>query len=150
MDKIRIEKIKKEYEDFKSGYKKRIKIGLIMMTIVPLSLLVLMFSMESKLLFLTLWIFSVIAIAAYLIWLDYTMERLSGYFEPDLYSDLDTDLDLELEAGTTVDSDFGIDSNHNADLNPDQAPQTKLKSNPKHEKIINVQCEMESSDENDR
>ena len=46
------------------------------MVIVPLIFLVLMFSVESKLVFLVLWICTLIGLSMYLIWLEYHHERM--------------------------------------------------------------------------
>ena len=51
------------------------------MLILPLIFLVLMFSIESKIVFLVLWIVSLIVIAVYLICLEYIHERLRRQIE---------------------------------------------------------------------
>ncbi|MEG0919401.1 MAG: hypothetical protein RSA49_01760 [Anaerovoracaceae bacterium] len=73
--------LKKEYDEFKENYKTRVRSGFICMAVIPLFLLLLMFNLDSKLFLLTAWIASIIIISSYLIWLDYTMKRLSRYFE---------------------------------------------------------------------
>ena len=45
---------------FEKNYEKKIKIGFINIIIIPLVFLILMFSLESKLVFLILWILSII------------------------------------------------------------------------------------------
>lgn len=66
---------------FEAGYHKQIKIGFAAMLILPLIFLVLMFSIESKIVFLVLWIVSLIVIAVYLICLEYIHERLRREIE---------------------------------------------------------------------
>ena len=81
MDNLKYIELKKEYDEFKTNYKKRVRSGFICMAVIPLFLMLLMFNLDSKLFLLTTWIASIIIIASYLIWLDYTMKRLSRYFE---------------------------------------------------------------------
>lgn len=66
---------------FESGYKKRIRIGFLAILILPAVFLILMFSLESRIVFLVLWIVSIIAISVYLIWLEYLHERLKRQIE---------------------------------------------------------------------
>lgn len=61
---------------FEAGYRKQIRIGFAAMIILPVIFLILMFSIESKIVFLVLWIASIIVIAVYLIILEYIHERL--------------------------------------------------------------------------
>lgn len=61
---------------FEAGYQKQIRIGFAAMIILPVIFLILMFSIESKIVFLVLWIASIIVIAVYLIILEYIHERL--------------------------------------------------------------------------
>ena len=58
-------------EKFEQNYKKLIRAGYLVIIIVPIILLALMFSLESKLVFLTWWIITIIAAAVYLIVVDY-------------------------------------------------------------------------------
>ncbi len=67
--------------EFEAGYQKQIRIGFAAMLILPLIFLVLMFSIESKIVFLVLWIVSLIVIAVYLICLEYIHERLKREIE---------------------------------------------------------------------
>lgn len=63
---------------FQKNYEKMIKIGFLAIWIIPLIFLILMFSLESKLVFLVLWILSIILIAAWLIIVEYihtTLEK---------------------------------------------------------------------------
>lgn len=63
---------------FQKNYEKMIKIGFVAIWIIPLIFLILMFSLESKLVFLVLWILSIILIAAWLIIVEYihtTLEK---------------------------------------------------------------------------
>ena len=61
---------------FEKNYKRRKRFGFLAMAIVPLIFLVLMFSVESKLVFLVLWICALIGLSMYLIWLEYHHERM--------------------------------------------------------------------------
>ena len=56
---------------------KRISIGLKCIIIIPLIFLILMFSLESKIVFLVLWIISIIAIATWLIIVEFIHTRLA-------------------------------------------------------------------------
>ncbi len=71
---------KEEYTErarrFEKNYKRRKRFGFLAMAIVPLIFLVLMFSVESKLVFLVLWICALIGLSMYLIWLEYHHERM--------------------------------------------------------------------------
>lgn len=58
-------------EKFEQNYKKLIRAGYLVIIIVPIILLALMFSLESKLVFLTWWIITIITAAVYLIVVDY-------------------------------------------------------------------------------
>ena len=55
---------------------KRISIGLKCIIIIPLIFLILMFSLESKLVFLILWIVSLIGLAVYLIVVEYLHDKM--------------------------------------------------------------------------
>nr|WP_296100547.1 YhgE/Pip family protein [uncultured Mediterraneibacter sp.] len=61
---------------FENNYKKMIRIGFLAIAIIPLVFLILMFSLESKIVFLTLWIISIIAIAVWLIIVEYIHTKL--------------------------------------------------------------------------
>lgn len=63
-------------EKFNAGYEKKIRMGFLAIIIIPVIFLILMFSIDSKLVFLILWILSIIGIAAYLIVVEYIHESL--------------------------------------------------------------------------
>lgn len=63
---------------FERYYPKLIRIGLWAIFLIPLVFLCLMFSMNSKLVYLILWIISIILIAAFLIVIDYIHDRLNS------------------------------------------------------------------------
>jgi len=63
-------------EKFQSGYPKRIRRGFLAILIIPVIFLILMFSIDSKMVFLVLWIASIILIALYLIIVEYIHESL--------------------------------------------------------------------------
>ena len=63
-------------EKFEARYKRRVRAGFLLLIILPLVFLVLMFSIDSKMVFLILWIASIIMIALYLICLEYIHEKL--------------------------------------------------------------------------
>ena len=63
-------------ERFERNYKKRIRRGFAAILIIPLIFLILMFSISSKMVFLVLWITSIIVIALYLICVEYLHESL--------------------------------------------------------------------------
>lgn len=75
---------------FEATYPKRIRLGFIGMLVIPLVFLLLMFSLDSKLIFLVLWIVSLIALSLYLICMEYIHDRiqrqiaLSGLTSEDL------------------------------------------------------------------
>lgn len=66
---------------FEAGYQKQVRIGFVAMLVLPVIFLILMFSIESKIVFLVLWIVSLIVIAGYLIVLEYIHERLKRQSE---------------------------------------------------------------------
>ena len=66
---------------FEAGYKKRIRNGFLAILILPAVFLILMFSIESKIVFLVLWIVSIIVIAVYLICQEYIHDRLQRQIE---------------------------------------------------------------------
>lgn len=61
---------------FESNYQKMVRAGFLAIVIIPLIFLILMFSLESKIVFLTLWIISIIAIAVWLIVVEYIHTKL--------------------------------------------------------------------------
>ena len=61
---------------FERNYSKRIKYGFLCMLIIPLVFLILMFSLDSKLVFLVLWIVSLIALSVYLIVVEYIQDKI--------------------------------------------------------------------------
>lgn len=63
-------------EKFQSGYRKKIRVGLLAIVVIPIIFLILMFSIDSKMVFLVLWIASIILIALYLIVVEYIHESL--------------------------------------------------------------------------
>lgn len=63
-------------EKFQSGYPKRIRRGFLAIVVIPIIFLILMFSIDSKMVFLVLWIASIILIALYLIVVEYIHESL--------------------------------------------------------------------------
>ena len=63
-------------QKFENNYRKMIRIGFLAIAIIPLIFLILMFSLESKIVFLTLWIISIIAISVWLIVVEYIHTKL--------------------------------------------------------------------------
>ena len=63
-------------QKFENNYHKMIRIGFLAIAIIPLIFLILMFSLESKIVFLTLWIISIIAISVWLIIVEYIHTKL--------------------------------------------------------------------------
>lgn len=63
-------------QKFENNYHKMIRIGFLAIAIIPLIFLILMFSLESKIVFLTLWIISIIAISVWLIVVEYIHTKL--------------------------------------------------------------------------
>lgn len=61
---------------FEATYQKRVRYGFIGMLVIPLIFLLLMFSLDSKLVFLVLWIVSLIALSLYLIVMEYIHDRI--------------------------------------------------------------------------
>ena len=66
----------KRAQKFENNYRKMIRIGFLAIAIIPLIFLILMFSLESKIVFLTLWIISIIAISVWLIVVEYIHTKL--------------------------------------------------------------------------
>ena len=60
-------------------YQKRVKVGFILMFTLPVIFMIMMFSLDSKVYFLVLWIASIIVIATYLIWLEYFKHKAEKY-----------------------------------------------------------------------
>lgn len=73
------EKLQRRSQRFEAKYKTRVRRGFFSIVIIPLIFLVLMFSIDSKLVFLVLWIVSIIGIATYLICLEYIHQRLKRH-----------------------------------------------------------------------
>lgn len=70
-------------EKFEAMYKKLIRVGYAVIIIVPLILLALMFSLESKLTFLSWWIITILAAAAYLVVVDFLHSRYERWRDVD-------------------------------------------------------------------
>ena len=60
----------------RAAYPRRVRRGVVALLAVPLVLLALLFAHPAKLLLLSLWVVSLVAASAYLIWLEYVHERL--------------------------------------------------------------------------
>ena len=67
--------------EFERRYPKLIRWGFICMMVIPLVLLILMFSLESRLVFLILWIISLIVICGYLIIVEYIHDKMHRQLE---------------------------------------------------------------------
>ncbi len=63
-------------EKIQSNYHKKIRRGFLAIVVIPIIFLILMFSIDSKMVFLVLWIASIILIALYLIVVEYIHESL--------------------------------------------------------------------------
>ena len=70
------DKMIEKAELFEKNYQKWTKIGFLLILLLPTVFLVLMFSVTSKMVFLVLWICAIIAIAAFLIILEFIHENL--------------------------------------------------------------------------
>lgn len=70
------DEINKKVEQFEICYTKLIKGGFFAIVIIPIVFLILMFSITSKMVFLVLWIVSIILIALYLICVEFIHENL--------------------------------------------------------------------------
>ena len=68
-------------EAFEKNYSKRIRRGFISIFVLALVFLILMFSLESKLVFLILWIVSVVALGFYLIIMEYIHDKTQRQLE---------------------------------------------------------------------
>ena len=77
---MRDDEARKEFmeksERFERRYPYLIRYGFLAIVIIPLIFLILMFSLESKIVFLTLWIISIIAISVWLIVVEYIHTKL--------------------------------------------------------------------------
>mgnify|MGYP000271967622 CR=1 FL=1 len=62
---------------FEKRYPKLIRTGFILILVIPLIFLLLMFGLESKIVYLTLWIISLIVLAVYLICVEYIHDKTS-------------------------------------------------------------------------
>ena len=69
------DEINKKVEQFEICYPKLIKGGFFAIVIIPIVFLILMFSITSKMVFLVLWIVSIILIALYLICVEFIHEK---------------------------------------------------------------------------
>lgn len=76
-EKVMREELVEKAAAFELKYPKRIKGGFTAILILPIIFLILMFSIESKIVFLILWIASIILIAGYLICIEYVHERMN-------------------------------------------------------------------------
>ena len=61
---------------FEKNYRRMVRYGFLAIALIPLIFLILMFSLESKIVFLTLWIISIIAISVWLIVIEYIHTKL--------------------------------------------------------------------------
>ena len=82
---------------FEARYPKLIRYGFLSIIIIPLIFLILMFSLESKIVYLALWIISLIILAVYLICVEYIHDKITRQLEiADLSAE---DLIYELKEG---------------------------------------------------
>ncbi len=65
-------KLLKSYANFRKNYNSLVKGGFLAIVIIPIIFLLLMFSLEAKIVFLVLWIVSIIACAVFIIVIEYT------------------------------------------------------------------------------
>ena len=61
---------------FEKNYRRMVRYGFLAIALIPLIFLILMFSLESKIIFLVLWIISIIAIALFLIIVEFIHSKL--------------------------------------------------------------------------
>ena len=61
---------------FEKNYRRMLRYGFLAIALIPLIFLILMFSLESKIIFLVLWIISIIAIALFLIIVEFIHSKL--------------------------------------------------------------------------
>ena len=78
---LRKEKLLDTYKRFRIKYPLFIRGGFLGILIIPAVFLILMFSLESKLIFLTAWIVSIILLAVYLICVEYIDYRYKKLLE---------------------------------------------------------------------
>lgn len=74
-DQEKIQSQRKKHQVFFTKYKKRVRFGFLLVFTIPLLLLMVLFSIDSKILALFIWILSVITITSYLIYIEYTFEK---------------------------------------------------------------------------
>ncbi len=65
-------KLLNSYKNFRESYPKLIKSGFLAIIIIPIIFLLLMFSLDTKIVFLILWIVSIIICAIFIIIIEYT------------------------------------------------------------------------------
>ncbi len=65
-------KLLKSYASFRKSYNNLIKGGFLAIVIIPIVFLLLMFSLDAKIVFLVLWIVSIIVCAVFIIVIEYT------------------------------------------------------------------------------
>ena len=101
MDEKILQKLVEEYEArlekyhrFLELYPRLIRSGFIAIFTIPLFFMILLFSVEAKLVCLTCWIISIILIAGYLITVEYIYYHYKDYFE-----DMETVMSEEEEIG---------------------------------------------------
>lgn len=70
------EKLEAKAEKFEANYKKMKGCGILLIIVLPLIFLILMFSVSSKMVFLILWIASIVAVVLYLIILEFIHDNL--------------------------------------------------------------------------
>ncbi|MDD7362898.1 MAG: YhgE/Pip domain-containing protein [Peptoniphilus sp.] len=69
-DRKELERIREKHERFFESYQKKRRHAFLAIFVIPMIFLVLMFNMESKIVYLVIWIATIIAIVIYLIWLE--------------------------------------------------------------------------------
>lgn len=65
-------KLLKSYASFRKNYNNLVKGGFLAIVIIPIVFLLLMFSLDAKIIFLILWIVSIIVCAVFIIVIEYT------------------------------------------------------------------------------
>ncbi len=65
-------KLLKSYASFRKNYNNLVKGGFLAIVIIPIIFLLLMFSLDAKIIFLILWIVSIIVCAVFIIVIEYT------------------------------------------------------------------------------
>lgn len=89
-----VKQIKAEFEDFSRKRKKYIKFGFVSILVIPFILMILMFSLESKIICLVLWVSAIIIISSVIIAIEYTdfkYKKLLGISQPPKEDDEDKD-----------------------------------------------------------